>query len=136
MNADEIMTRNPVAVAPSTTIGEAVDLMLDKGFRHLPVLEGDQLVGMVSDRDLREVAYGSALASGDLDAFQEQSARPVSEVMSGGVVSIHPANTVAEIAQVMLEEGVGALPVVEIGSDTLVGMVSYVDVLRQVAASQ
>ncbi len=134
MNAEQIMTSNPIAVGPTTTVGEAVELMLEKNFRHLPVLEGSRLVGMLSDRDLRSVAYGSALAGGDLDEFQAQSARPVSDLMSGGVVSVSPSSSIAEVAQLMLEEGVGAVPVVEAASDTLIGIVSYVDVLRQVAA--
>ena len=48
------MTRGPTTVAATTTVEEALDLMLAKGFRHLPVKEGGSVVGMVSIRDLSE----------------------------------------------------------------------------------
>ena len=48
----ESMTRDPLTVAPDTPVGEALDQMLTGGFRHLPVMEADALVGVVSMRDL------------------------------------------------------------------------------------
>jgi CBS domain-containing protein len=52
------MTRDPITVASSATVSEALDLMLSKGFRHLPVMEEGRLVGMVSLRDLGRYAGG------------------------------------------------------------------------------
>jgi len=46
------MTRNPVTIPPDTAVDDALDLMLSKGFRHLPVEEGGSIVGVVSMRDL------------------------------------------------------------------------------------
>jgi len=46
------MTSDPQTIAPDATVGEAMDRMLDGGFRHLPVIDGDTLVGIVSMRDL------------------------------------------------------------------------------------
>jgi acetoin utilization protein AcuB len=46
------MTRNPITATPDTTIGEAADVMLTNGFRHLPVVEGRELTGVVSIRDV------------------------------------------------------------------------------------
>jgi CBS domain-containing protein len=48
----EWMTRNPITATPDTTIGEAADVMLANGFRHLPVVEGRELEGVVSIRDV------------------------------------------------------------------------------------
>jgi CBS domain-containing protein len=48
----EWMTRNPITATPDTTIGEAAEVMLSNGFRHLPVVEGSELNGMVSIRDV------------------------------------------------------------------------------------
>ena len=48
------MTADPVTVAADATAGEALDLMLSKGFRHLPVMDGDEIVGVVSIRDLAQ----------------------------------------------------------------------------------
>ena len=53
------MTPDPVTIGPEATSGEALDVMLSGGFRHLPVLEGDKLVGVVSMRDLaRSISKG------------------------------------------------------------------------------
>lgn len=54
------MTPDPITVNSSASVPEALDLMLSKGFRHLPVMEGDRLVGMVSLRDLGRYAGGGA----------------------------------------------------------------------------
>jgi CBS domain-containing protein len=48
----EWMTRNPITATPDTTIGEAAEMMLANGFRHLPVVEGRELKGVVSIRDV------------------------------------------------------------------------------------
>lgn len=48
------MTPEPVTIGPDTTVGEALDLMLSLGFRHLPVVDGDTVVGVVSMRDLAQ----------------------------------------------------------------------------------
>jgi CBS-domain-containing membrane protein len=52
MTARELMTQSPTTVTPTTTIAEAWDLMRELDVRHLPVVDGEALVGMVSDRDL------------------------------------------------------------------------------------
>jgi CBS domain-containing protein len=60
----EWMTAQPITVAPATTAREAARIMLDNGFRHLPVVEGDSILGIVSLRDVLEWTLreaGSAL---------------------------------------------------------------------------
>ena len=53
------MTRDPITIGPTATVGEAMDRMLDGGFRHLPVMEGTTVVGIVSMRDLaRSISKG------------------------------------------------------------------------------
>jgi CBS domain-containing protein len=53
------MTRDPLTIGPNATVGEAMDTMLDGGFRHLPVMDGGTLVGIVSMRDLaRSISKG------------------------------------------------------------------------------
>jgi len=53
------MTRNPLTIGPDATVGEAMDKMLDGGFRHLPIIDGGHLMGIVSMRDLaRSISKG------------------------------------------------------------------------------
>ncbi|MFN2590889.1 MAG: cyclic nucleotide-binding/CBS domain-containing protein [Actinomycetota bacterium] len=53
------MTRNPTTIGPDAAIQDALDLMLSAGFRHLPVMEGDEVVGVVSIRDLSKATSES-----------------------------------------------------------------------------
>jgi CBS domain-containing protein len=64
----EWMTRNPITATPDTTIGEAADVMLANGFRHLPVVKGRELKGVVSIRDV--LASGTRRPSDPSRSFQ------------------------------------------------------------------
>jgi acetoin utilization protein AcuB len=143
--ARELMSTNPVTVTTATTVREAARLLYTLEFRHLPIVDDrGKLVGMLSDRDLRGLAvpylvpdeyvgHGQGLldarvadlighGQGLLDAH-------VADVMSGGVLSVHPDGDAADVVDVMLENKVGAVPVVD-DEGRIVGIVSYVDVLR------
>lgn len=109
----EIMTKTVVTVTPETTVGEARRIFQDAWIGHLPVMEGELLVGIVSERDL-------ARAVGD--------AMPVEEIMTQPVFVLSPAATIRQAARIFAERRLGALPVLD--GRQLVGMVSVVDVMR------
>jgi acetoin utilization protein AcuB len=132
MNADEIMTDEVVTIDDDATVGEAIEVMSTRGVRHLPVLRGGEVVGMLSDRDVRR--FGASLVA-DLDTIERGKARVdevVTKVMSANVVTVQPATDVAELVDLLLEERVGAVPVVDEETSELVGIVSTLDVLRAV----
>jgi len=132
MIASDVMTPNPVTVGPRTSIGEVADLMRERSIRHVPVVDGGALVGMLSDRDLGTVDFGRLLIEEGVDAIRRRLATPVINIMSSDVISVEPDTSLAEVVGLMLEEKVGAIPVVQPGSRRVVGIVSYVDVLRAV----
>src|SRR5262245_57877663 len=116
MRATEIMTEDPMTVEVTAKIAEAIDILQTLEIRHLPVVDrGGTLVGMISDRDLRS-------ANG-----KEES---IAAIMSADVSTIDPETDVEEIIDLLLELKVGALPVVDEETKELMGIVSYVDVLR------
>jgi acetoin utilization protein AcuB len=130
MRLRDVMTPDPVAVAADAPLRDAIDLLEGGAVRHLPVLEGDRLVGIVSDRDLRpwrRVALDgrSELAMG---LGWELLRTPVRSFMRTDVIFLGPEREVGEAVDALLDFEVGALPVVDQGR--LVGMVSYVDLLR------
>ena len=130
MLASDLMTPSPAAVSPETTIGEAWDLMRELDIRHLPVVDGGLLVGMLSDRDLTYLDLRRALAADGIEAVKRELARPVVEVMSSDVVCTDVEGDLGDIVDLLLEYKVGAIPVVRGDLRQLVGIISYVDVLR------
>jgi acetoin utilization protein AcuB len=116
----EIMHREPLTVGPVASLEEAYALMVRERFRHLPVLEGDRLVGVVTDRDLRLATSRLAEAPFAPDAR-------VGEVMTRPVQTVHPLDPVESAARTMRELKIGCLPVVDNGR--LVGIVTGIDIL-------
>lgn len=129
MLVNEIMTRDPVTILPSATVADAMEVLESMSIRHLPVVnEGGELVGVVSDRDLRNASVPMYRAS---DRVRGVALRQVTDVMSGDVAAVREQDDVAEAVDLMLTQQVGAIPVVNADGE-LAGIVSYVDVLRVV----
>ena len=118
------MTREVVTVGPETTAGEALALCREKGIRHLPVLEGGRLGGMISDRDLRSATP----ALGDPDRAEALERIRVADEMAKEVATVRPEDPIEEAAIEMYERKIGCLPVVDDGN--LVGIVTSSDVMR------
>ncbi len=132
MQVRDIMTKNPIVTSPSATLGDATETLMQHSFRHLPVVEGGALVGMLSDRDLRGLVRPRLIDSAALDQLKARYDSPVSEVMATDVETAFPENEISETIDKMLENEVGALPVVDPATGELQGIVSYVDILRAV----
>jgi len=126
------MTPNPVAVTPRTSVAEVWDLMRELEIRHVPVVEGGALVGMLSDRDLAQVDIARLLTLEGAEALRHQLGTPVVKVMSSDVIFVSAESDLSEVVELLVEHKVGAVPVVRSETRELVGIVSYVDVLRAV----
>ncbi len=133
ITARELMTERPATLPETAKVWEAVRLIQTLDVRHVPIVNDDgELVGMLSDRDLRALSVPHVVEDeyvGELRAAQEAS---VSTLMNGDVISVEPEADVSEIIDLMLEHKIGAVPVTE-PDGTLVGIVSYIDVLRELA---
>lgn len=130
MRADELMTANPVTVTPDVSIGEAWDLMRSMDIRHIPVVERRALVGMVSDRDLAALDVSRMLAVEGADAVRRELGRAVVEVMTSDVVCAEVDTELGDIVDLFLEHKIGAVPVIRGDGREVVGIISYIDVLR------
>jgi CBS domain-containing protein len=123
--AGDVMTPDPETVTPEATISEAWELMRERNIRHVPVIKDGALVGMLSDRDLL-----FAEAEDRTERGRSTLAGAVVAAMTSDVLSVEPDTDLSEVISIMLEARVGAVPVVRAGTRELVGIVSYVDVLR------
>ncbi len=137
MKVRDVMMKDPFTIDPEAPLETAVDVMRTKELRHLPVVdEAGQLVGIVTDRDLRHAAFGPAVAE-YLSARAQRRLRGVGQtlenlrvrdVMTWVVVTTSADASIAHAALVMTERRVGSLPVVDNGK--LVGMLTERDLLR------
>lgn len=132
MKARDVMTPNPITVTPQATLAEVWDLMREADIRHVPVARAGVLVGMLSDRDLASLDVGRVLTTEGADALRRSLGTPVISVMSSDVIAVEPETDLGEVIELMLENKVGAIPVILPDTREVVGITSYVDVLRAV----
>jgi acetoin utilization protein AcuB len=116
----DVMRSPAVSISSDTTLQDAYRTMRDKGIRHLPVLEGTMLVGVVTDRDLRLAT--SALAP---HPFAPEAA--VSTMMSRSPLTAAAWDPIEDAARVMRANKIGCLPIMEGGQ--LVGIITGLDLL-------
>jgi acetoin utilization protein AcuB len=127
MKVVDVMTQNPLSMTPSETVGQADEVMSENRIRQLPVVDGSTLVGIITDRDIR-----SFLDSGSLlvpDARAKALATEIKEVMSTDPLTLSPDDDLQEALELLIEEKIGGIPVMD-QAEGLVGIVTYVDVLR------
>jgi acetoin utilization protein AcuB len=124
------MTRDPVVVDITGTVQDAADVVFASEVRHVPVVDQGNLVGMVSDRDIRTYTLTRAEQIIRPDEAQAHLGANVCTVMRTDVISVQIDTPVADIVDILLRERIGAVPVLQIASRQLLGMVSYIDVLR------
>jgi acetoin utilization protein AcuB len=130
MNVTELMSQSVVVTTPEESIGRALHLLEDSEVRHLPVVSGTRVVGVLSDRDVREYRLPIVVELDNPKLADDLLARPVSDAMNRQFVFVDQLESVGKAVDVMLEFGVSALPVLDRESGELRGMISYVDVLR------
>jgi CBS domain-containing protein len=144
MNASDIMTPDVITAHPDTPLDALVDLMLENRISGVPVVDGDRLVGIVSESDLLrraetgterhrsqflELVSSTATIAAD---YVRTHGRKASEVMTAGVVTVNHDTPVAEIANVLETKRIKRVPVLRNGK--LVGIVSRANLLRALAS--
>ncbi|MDE2179417.1 MAG: CBS domain-containing protein [candidate division NC10 bacterium] len=124
----EIMNRTLITVDTRTSLRRAQRMLDQHKIRHLFVMDGKRLVGIVTDRDLRKAAPSSKspLTTSEREEFMDEL--KVVEVMSRKLITALPTTTAREAAKVMVREKIGCLPVVD--GNTLVGIVTETDLLE------
>jgi CBS domain-containing protein len=112
------MTARPRCAAPDTPLTQVAELMQAEDVGAIPILDGDLLVGMITDRDIivRAIAQG-----------KDPRGMPTREISSGELVTVGPDHDLADALQLMAEHQVRRLPVVD-DENRLVGVVSQADV--------
>ena len=123
------MSPDPLTIQAFASISEAVHTMKENDIRHLPVLDGDRLVGIVSDRDLKEFTPSKATALDVYELHYLLSKAKVADAMRRDPLRVSPEDTIEKAALLMHDSRVGCLPVVEAGGK-IVGILTHEDVFE------
>ena len=127
MKVVDVMTKDPLTIGPSETVGEAEELMTENGIRQLPVVKNSDLIGIITDRDVRSFLAGSSVSPPN---EREQALRTqVSDLMTSNPLTLAPDDELQDAVELLVEQKIGGVPVVD-AAEGLVGIVTYVDVLR------
>jgi CBS domain-containing protein len=128
MQARDIMTYSVITAAPEMSLTLAQRLMHDHRIRHLPVVSGERLVGIVTDRDLRKASPSPTTTLSPAELTYYMGTTPIATCMTCDVVTIHPDEDLVQGVRRLLEGRFDCLPVVADGQ--LVGMLTAIDLLR------
>lgn len=127
----DIMQRKLVTISASERLSTVEDIMTLGRVRHIPVVQGGRLVGVVSERDLLRASLSNLSEHRDAERRAFLHVVEIARVMSTPPRVIAPEARVDEAARIMAERKIGCLPVVE--QERLIGLLTETDVLRWVA---
>ena len=132
MAIQEYMTVNPITVRSDDSIWYALKMLQRHEIRHLPVIQGKRLVGIISDRDFRQVLPSSLAMPEEQGQFRAWGTQvKVGEIMTRKVLTVTPETRTDKAARLMVEHRIGCLPVVR--GSTLIGIITRMDLLRAMA---
>ena len=126
----EIMMRSPVTLKPDDALTLASDVISLGRIRHIPVVEGGRLVGLLSERDLIGAAATEIFRLKQKQKSALLKSVLIKDVMKKKVITVAPDTKIKDAAHVMADKKIGCVPVVSEGA--LVGLVTTTDILRYV----
>jgi CBS domain-containing protein len=129
MKVKDIMVKEVASLDINDELSLANDIMRLGRIRHLPVVDGTRLVGIISERDLFRSSLAQALGYGTKNTRDLMKTLRIKDVMVTGVITIPPDTDLCEATKIMMEEKIGCLPVVE--DNMMVGLITETDILMQ-----
>ena len=127
----DVMRCKIVTISASDRLSTVEDIMTLGHVRHMPVVQGGKLLGVVSERDLLRASLSTLAGHRVEERRAFLHVVEIAQVMSSPAIVIGPEATIEQGALIMAEKKIGCLPVVE--DDRLIGMLTETDVLRMVA---
>lgn len=125
----ELMTPKAVTIGHQETVGRAIEIMTRYDIRRLPVTKEGKLVGIISDRDLRQLGGRPSLKLPKSDWDEAYLQLPVEEAMTLNVITVRDNQAVSDAIQQLIKHKIGGLPVVD-RNGALVGILSEQDVFK------
>jgi acetoin utilization protein AcuB len=128
MLVKERMTKKLITATKEIDIESAYKLMRENSIRHLPVVEGKKLIGIVADRDIRQALLPWKSKKEEKEFYYFSKDVPISEIMAKDVITVEPDTDIEDAARLIHDHKFGALPVVDDGK--LVGIITHMDILK------
>ena len=127
----DYMTTEMVTVQETDTLLDATMFFVRSTFRHLPVVRGQQLVGVITERDVKQYAPSvlSGISAENYNSIMETT--PISRLMVRTPITVRPDQSVLEAAKLLYAKRLGCLPVVQ--DSELVGIITTTDMLKVLA---
>ena len=127
LKVEDFMHLNPVVLKSDASVIEAIKLLEEHNFRHLPIVDDEnRVIGIVSDRDIKQVRVAIDLFNVSLEEAEEEIV--VADIMTRNVITVSPDTLLQKAAEIMMIHKIGALPVVE--SDKIIGIITETDLLK------
>ncbi|HBC94719.1 MAG TPA: acetoin dehydrogenase [Pelotomaculum sp.] len=120
------MTRMPVTISKKMTVFDALAIMKKHKIRQLPVVSGEKLEGLVTEKDLLTVSPSPATSLSIFELNELLAKMTVAEIMVKSPITVQPNSTLEEAALLMREHKIGSVPVLE--KDKLVGIITVTDI--------
>jgi acetoin utilization protein AcuB len=124
----DFMTKDPITISPDMTLPDASRLMKEHHFRRLPVVKNQTIVGIITDRDVKQAMPSDASSLSIWEITYLLSKLEVKEIMQSPVWTIDEEATVHDAARMLLEHNIGGLPVTK--NKHLTGMITTTDILK------
>ena len=128
MAVKDFMTRKVVYISPNTTIAHAADMMREQKLHRLPVIESDQLVGLVTEGTIAEASPSKATSLSIYEMNYLLNKTKVGDVMIRDVVTISQFASLEDATYLMLKNKIGILPVVD--NEQLYGVITDRDIFK------
>lgn len=123
----KIMTEDIITVNKTQSIKEVSDIIKDKNIRHVPVVSGEKIIGMLSKVDLQKISFVNTVDGDDLTTALYDGLN-IEQVMTKDVKVVQKSDTIYEVASILSKNEFHSLPVVE--QDKLVGIVTTTDLVK------
>lgn len=128
MAVKDFMTKKVVYVSPDTTVAHVADMMREQNLRRLPVVENDNIVGIVAERTIAEASPSKATTLSIYEMNYLLNKTKIRDIMIQNVVTVSPYASLEDAIYIMMKNRVGILPVVENGQ--IYGIITDKDVFK------
>ncbi len=129
MKVKDVMIKEVATLDVNDELSLANDIMRLGRIRHLPVVDGTKLAGIISERDLFRSSLAQALGYGGQASRDLMKTLHIKDLMVQGVVTVTPETKLCDAVKLMMDKKIGCLPVVE--GDRLVGLITETDIMLQ-----